>query len=160
CGNGVIEGDEECDSTVPSSFGTCGAAGTANACQYICSATVACPTGASCGRDGRCREPNGHFAAAASSPFAFPSRSFQLRDIDGSGAPDLVDTDPLIVAFGAGDGTFPQSASLPGAIVTAIGDVTGSGRAAFAIQTLGPIQIAVAEADRTLTVAPFPTFAV
>jgi hypothetical protein len=163
CGNGIVDGDEECDPTVTTSLGTCGAVGTATGCKFVCSATVACPAGASCGRDGRCREPSGQFVAAGS-PVPFPSSSFLLRDVDGDGVLDLVDTNPLIVQFGAGDGTFSQSAALPSArAVTAIGDVTGAGRTDFAIltgQAIGPIQIVVGQADRTLTAAPFPTFAV
>jgi hypothetical protein len=172
CGNGIIEGDEDCDPTIPTTLGQCGAAGTANGCFYVCSTMVACPSGASCGRDGRCREPSGQFIAAASSP-AFPSAlNIKALDVDGDGLADLVDTQglanfqdtfgfPLVVEYSAGDGTFPQQLTVQQS-VSAIGDLTGTGLPSFAFQGAGggPIQIAVAQPNRTLTQAPFPTFAV
>ncbi len=160
CGNGIVDSDEECDPAVATATGTCGTPGTANACHFICDAATACPAGASCGRDGRCREPDGQFTIGT--PFQYPDATFELLDVDNDGFPDLVDPDGLLVQFGAGDGTFPQSVAIPGATVTAIGDLTGDGRADFAFRTVNsssaPIQVAFLQADRTLVQAPFPTF--
>jgi hypothetical protein len=56
CGNGVVEASEDCDQTDQKTSGdACGAPGTAAACRFICSDTIACPAGFGCGTDGICR---------------------------------------------------------------------------------------------------------
>lgn len=104
---------------------------------------------------------------------AFPSaQNIKALDVDGDGLADLIDTQglanvddtfgfPLVIEYSAGDGTFPQTVTTQQSVAS-IGDLTGTGRPSFALQGPegGPIQVAVAQRNRTLLQAPFPTFTV
>nr|HEX4317700.1 VCBS repeat-containing protein [Kofleriaceae bacterium] len=165
CGNGVVDPAEECDPTVATATGTCGAAGTTDACRFTCtpgsgSAAVACPTGASCGRDGHCRVPTGALSPAGT--FSTTPGAFALADVDGDSHLDYVGTTGGVrVAFGNGDGTFraPPLSQPVSTLEATIGDVTGDGLADVSVVQSGTsMGVLVGETDNTIEQVPFATF--
>ncbi|HEY8074004.1 MAG TPA: VCBS repeat-containing protein [Labilithrix sp.] len=92
CGNGVVEGAEDCDSHDLDGF-TCGAAGSAHACQITCdgSGNHPCPDGWGCAVDGVCRQPSGSFPAAAD-PQSSGVNGIHIGDFDGDGRKDILGT--------------------------------------------------------------------
>jgi hypothetical protein len=97
CGNGFLEGDEECD-TYTESGQSCRPPGVEGACRYDCSPPSggpdACPKDPvigypSCGLDGICRRSKGTYEAFGSF-LSIPAQSVQLGDFDGDGRQDLL----------------------------------------------------------------------
>lgn len=110
CGNGVIEGVEECDG-----IAGCGAADDANACFFVCDGFGAgCPVegGYQCGADQRCRIPTETFAVSAvQSAGAY---GVSAVDMDGDGAADLLgyDSRGLLIRWGDWEGVLGGSTRL------------------------------------------------
>ncbi len=78
CGNGVLEGVEECDD-FPSTW--CRAPGSKFECRIDCS-THACAEGATCGADAVCRTPTSRFKASSFAAGEVDSR-LAVGDLDG-----------------------------------------------------------------------------
>ncbi len=103
CGNGALEGGEDCDLFVPSGLGeglTC-----SEQCRFVCdldAPTPACPAGWACGIDDICRFGSGAFEATADSPLLLPADFFHVGDIDGDGAVDVLggSADSIDIRFG------------------------------------------------------------
>jgi hypothetical protein len=110
CGNGVVEGVEECDGTEG-----CGASDGSNACFLVCDASgTGCPAegGYQCGGDQRCRVPTETFAVGAvQSAGAY---GVSAVDMDGDGARDLLgyDSRGLLIRWGDWEGVLGSSTRL------------------------------------------------
>ena len=98
CGNGVVEGTEECD-TFASSGQRCRAPEEAEPCRYDCSLTsdgqAECPQFSACGVDGVCRFSSGREGVQPTyepwgSFVAMQAESVELGDLDGDGRQDLL----------------------------------------------------------------------
>jgi hypothetical protein len=156
CGNGAVEDGEDCDGA--SMLGTCGAAGTPNACHFVCDATRTCPDGYACGIDGRCREPGGEFAAVAST-YPLLVSSLRLADFDGDGYADLggIAGGQLVVRYGnaAGELATVQSQPVPDQTgPVAYGDLDGDGLQDAVFPTGVGLATFLGTRDRLLS--PFP----
>ena len=97
CGNGFLEGDEECDAYTESGQ-SCRPPGVEGECRYDClppsGGPDACPKDPvigypSCGLDGICRRSKGTYEAFGSF-LSIPAQSVQLGDFDGDGRQDLL----------------------------------------------------------------------
>ncbi len=108
CGNNVLEPGEDCDGFSAFDGATCGPADEQNACAYVCTAPADCPSGWSCGKDGRCRAASATLSLTAGSPYTFDVADFTIGDLDGDGFGDLVGNiaDRVSFRFGAADGTL------------------------------------------------------
>ena len=89
CGNGVVEGTEDCDS-FPSDRCTDATAG-ANACRLRCSKDLACPDGWLCAINGFCRALTGQLNEDGD-PFSAATVGLFTGDFDGDGRKDIVGT--------------------------------------------------------------------
>lgn len=138
CGNGAIEGSEDCDGAAPAGQ-ACGAPASANACAFTCAAGGAvCPDGFACGQDGRCRAPSDVFTAAPG-PVSFRATNLRFADVDGDGFADLtaVQGSRLDVLHGSPTGELraapPQT--IPTSTALTFGDLDGDGLSDIVIAT-------------------------
>lgn len=173
CGNGVVEGSEQCDMHEDPALGPgthCADPSDAlHACHYVCSRTnpnaPVCPTGWGCSVDGTCRFASGRFQETAESPVAFPEpfQDLQLVDVDGDGNPDLsaLSESSLSVRFGKNDATFPAEfdfAAESRSSFLATGDLDRDGRQDTVLATdLGAV-VLLGDRDRTLAPELFTQF--
>ncbi len=109
CGNGVVEGEEDCD-TYAEPGTECNPAGSARECRFGCSQSDhQCPSGFWCGIDSVCYAPRWQCVPPASGDgdcqsdnrvatyapwgqqsLAVPTASLTLADLDGDGRKDLL----------------------------------------------------------------------
>ena len=97
CGNGVIEGGEDCD-TFPRFGRVCRAPGASGACRLDCSphsdgSRDRCPVGTGCGNDGICRRATGQFTLASSFEVGAVA-ALGSGDFDGDGRGDVLSREP------------------------------------------------------------------
>lgn len=115
CGNGALEGGEDCDLFVPAGLGeglTCSAQ-----CRFVCDAettTSVCPAGWACGVDDICRFGAGTFEETSDSPLLLAAEHFLLGDVDADGAIDVVGgtADAVEIRFGNQGPGFRERFSL------------------------------------------------
>ena len=100
CGNGVLDGGEDCDGYAHPEGTPCAAPGAVNACRYTCQPSCerdqascadyqGCPVGWGCGMDGICRLPTGTFEERPTN-LGIPSGGwFRAADLDADGRDDL-----------------------------------------------------------------------
>ncbi|MEP7119533.1 MAG: VCBS repeat-containing protein [Byssovorax sp.] len=169
CGNSVIDASEDCD-THPTEPGTeCAAAGTPNACRFVCSGPettgAVCPIGWGCGQDGICRWPSGRFAPLDDFvPFASP-HDLSVVDFNGDGVPDVLllgDDDavgltPVRIVFTANGSTPREVLALPTNVAaTAVGDVNHDGTSELAFANLDGVSLFDGRADNRSPFSPYP----
>ncbi|MBK7579182.1 MAG: VCBS repeat-containing protein [Myxococcales bacterium] len=85
CGNGVVEGSEDCDGSQG-----CGPAGKDGACRFVCESDDECKTGWHCGKDAICREPSGGFERSPALISADSQIRVKVGDFDGDGFDDVL----------------------------------------------------------------------
>ncbi|MEQ9497594.1 MAG: VCBS repeat-containing protein [Deltaproteobacteria bacterium] len=114
CGNGVVEpyADEYCDvirledPERDADGPKCGAAGTAFACQFVCTEVGdTCPPRWACGRDGICRAPSGQFDLLTTA--AIPGAQIRVADVDGDGYDDVLGAASIELTIGYGASFAP-----------------------------------------------------
>jgi hypothetical protein len=128
CGNRVIDPEaEDCDG--PSTGGTCGEPGTAQACRFVCDKASAAPRGGcpgsfACGADGICRQPTGALRSAGGALQVVASRLYR-GDLDQDGRDDLIalsedffdqDESAAQVLHFSGDGALNSRLTFPGVL--------------------------------------------
>jgi hypothetical protein len=174
CGNAVVEPDigEDCDLFSDPALGedtACGAAGTTQACRYLCDrdGMPACPVGWGCGGDGVCRYPSGGWEPMGE--VDVPSGALlEMADVDGNGALDVLtaDSGTLQVAFNLG-GTLEVGTGVPLPGVRGplgLGDVDDDGRADVVVPTgneeddEGGLLVYLGQEDRTLAPLAFSPY--
>jgi hypothetical protein len=93
CGNGIVEGTEDCDTYAPPGQVCRPPTADKGACRFDCTAkngvAPACPSDARCGTDGICRFSTGTFAPWGE-PLAMPAQTLKMGDFDGDGRQDLL----------------------------------------------------------------------
>jgi hypothetical protein len=167
CGNVVLEGSEACDGFVDPSLGAGTACGLptdgAKACQYVCSATISCPTGWGCGPDGVCRFASGSFAPGPDSPLPFQADRLEVGDTDGDRFPDLIGFRgaQIRVRFGSIDGRFSSQLETATGAPTgpqALAEVDGNGRTDVLVPLLTGLFVLLGQGDRSLAPVAFSPF--
>lgn len=115
CGNGVLEGGEDCDQ----SGGQCIPPGESFECRFACEVSDECPAGWRCGADSVCREPTGEFQVGELLP-ADGQLEVQVGEFNGNKPDDLLSvtfTREVSVRYGgqslAETTRFPSSTQLP-----------------------------------------------
>jgi hypothetical protein len=103
CGNGVIEGRENCDTFAPNPGGICRPKGSVGECHLDCSRVSMgerglCPAGFGCDNNGLCRAPTGDFDEDIKLPLA-GVESLVSGDFDGDGRSDLITREPADAAL-------------------------------------------------------------
>ncbi len=122
CGNGLIEPGEDCDS----GDATC------VRCAVTCDEQTDCPTAAyACGTDGLCHAPGGTLAPPVPAG-PFQVNDFQISDIGGDGAGDVIGLSrtSIVVKTGDASGQLDTGASIVTPFQTgrpAFGDLDGDG---------------------------------
>jgi hypothetical protein len=170
CGNGVREGEEDCDAYAEPALGASTRCAppddAARACRYECTIAggAVCPAGWGCGGDGICRRASGRFAELATA--VMPADELALGDVDGDGAIDVVGSAAGAIAIGFGDGhgglvaALSRPAPLPGTRAPALGDVDGRAGADLVVPT--PVGLVVlrsgAGAGRQLTSVAYASY--
>jgi FG-GAP-like repeat len=99
CGNGVIEGPEDCDTFAPDATSVCRPKGTAGECHLDCrrgsdGTRPSCPSGWGCDLDAICRAPTGEFETPAEYKVG-GAWSLMAGDFDGDRRADIVSREPL-----------------------------------------------------------------
>lgn len=103
CGNGIIEKDEDCDS----SMGQC------KQCVFTCADDQVCPVGYTCGVDAVCAAPGATFLDAIAS-VPFPVRGYRVVHVDEDGYGDVVGINETALLTRYGD---PRAALATSSIV-------------------------------------------
>lgn len=168
CGNGVVEANEDCDSTDPAQ--KCGAPSAGvQACHFVCSTTADCKAG-SCSAAGICRRPAGTFASLTTGVSANVS-TLLAGDFDGDRHIDLIGSPPYgsagssRVHFFDDDSalatTTPLDLPIPLGVVKDI-DGDGLDDLGFAIRNLGFGAFGALKGgkDRTFATELFPALTI
>jgi hypothetical protein len=168
CGNGVLDSGEDCDG--PSDAGTCGEAGIAGECRFVCdpAATVSgCPAGYGCGTDTVCRRGDGKFTLSTSSVPAgvdvigvgdFGGRGTksvyaQSLDVLGLGSPRVLRFDAAGAALQSETASIPASLGAP-----QIADLNGDGRKDVATTASDGVSVFLGQGPTTLVAEAFDSY--
>lgn len=148
CGNGVVDGREDCDGFAPEAGESCRPAGSVGECRLECrtgadGARGRCPDGWGCDVGGLCRAPTGGFEPAQRLGLE-TANSLDAADFDGDERMDLLSREPLdtslrsraTVHYFDEHGAIEESRVFPKRITEPhLADISGDGRADLVFST-------------------------
>jgi hypothetical protein len=172
CGNGVIDGREDCDGFAPGRGEICRPKGSVGECRLDCSAGAdgsrgRCPDGWGCDPGGLCRAPTGGFEPARRLGLG-TAAVLGAADLDGDGRSDLVTREPLdaslqskaSVYYFDDQASVVESRTFPKPIAEPyLGDISGDGRADLVFTTF-LIGVLLGREDRNWVPETFSSYRV
>jgi len=148
CGNGVVDGREDCDGFAPEAGERCRPAGSVGECRLDCRTGAdgvngRCPDGWGCDLGGLCRAPTGDFESPQRLGLE-TADSLDAADFDGDKRSDLVSREPVdtslrgraTVHYFDKQGAIDESRVFPKRVTEPyLGDISGDGRADLVFST-------------------------
>jgi hypothetical protein len=162
CGNGVIEGTEDCETLAPIDGFTCRAPGLPGECRFDCSRTGrsgapnACPTGWGCDPMGVCHEPLGSYqppaefrVGGATTLLASDFDGDHRQDVISLGPPDDEGATRMRVNYFDASGALAESRLFPKRVAApSVADLSGDGPSDLLFTYHNEMSLLLGQGDR------------